>query len=482
MPSSPQPADCDILILGGGSAGYAAARTGHSLGLRVVVVDGADELGGLCILRGCMPSKTLIASANRAREVRGSAGLAVNAQCQGVDAAALRQRKRELIAEFADYRAGQLQDGRFRLLRGHGTLLGNSQVQVKLREGGEEILRAGAIILATGSRLDLPDIPGLAAARPWTSDDVLDAERLPASVIILGGGAIACELAGFYEGIGSRVTQVQRSAQLLRDADADVAEALAAGMRQRGVKLFTGTKIHAVHRLPTGEVAVEFDHAGTSQRIQAEKLVCALGRRPAVENLGLAAAVVTDGAGRPQVNEFQRCKAPAPVFAAGDLAGPWEIVHIAIQQGEIAARNAARELGKLHGAPEKLSTHAVLFGVFSSPEVAQVGLTEAQAAQQGRAVAVATYPFDDHGKSLVLGETDGFVKLLADRATGQLVGAACVGPHANELIHGPALAVHLRLPVRDYAAMPFYHPTLHEIWSYPAEDLLEVLDAADNAQ
>lgn len=471
---SPAAADFDLLILGGGSAGYAAARTGHDLGLRVAVVDGADELGGLCILRGCMPSKTLIASSERARAIRHAADLALRARFDGVEAPALRQRKRRLVAEFAGYRSGQLQDGRFTLIRGHGRLLGDSRVWVSLRNGGERMIRAGAILLATGSVLDLPDIPGLRESRPWTSDEVLEADRIPASVIVLGGGAIGCELASFYEGIGSRVTQLQRGEQLLRESDADVAAALAAGMRAHGIELVTRTRLVAIRRLPDGRIEVDYDHAGRRHTAHADELVCALGRRPAVDGLDLAAAgIATDGDGRPRVDRTQRCQAPAPVFAAGDLAGPWEIVHVAIQQGEIAARNAARALGRLDGPAERRDDHALLFGVFSSPEVAQVGLTEKRAAAQGLRVLGATYPFDDHGKSLVLGETHGFVKLLADPGDGRVLGAACVGPHANELIHGPALAVHLGLDVRRYAAMPFYHPTLHEIWSYPAEELAE---------
>src|SRR5436190_2480203 len=192
----------DFAILGGGSAGYAAARTGTELGLKTVVIDGAEELGGLCILRGCMPSKTLIHIANVALGVRNASEFGIRVVLQSVDTAAIRQRKRRLIGEFASYRQGQLEDGRFALLRGMAKFTGPESLEVALRDGSSVSVRARSVLIATGSVVAWPDLPGLREAKVWTSDTVLDTDDVPESFVVLGGGAIALEMAHYLEGIG----------------------------------------------------------------------------------------------------------------------------------------------------------------------------------------------------------------------------------------------------------------------------------------
>ena len=229
--------------------------------------------------------------------------------------------------------------------------------------------RRGAFLLATGSRLQRRDIPGLKETGFWTSDDVLDSEHIPASVVVLGGGSIALELASFYAGVGSRVTVIQRGQRrCLKETDADVAAEVTAALEHRGIAIYRNTKLLRVEREGGGK-QVHFSQAGTDRSINAEEIIYALGREPAIEGLQLTKAGVTTNDRAIVADGYQRC-GPAHIFAAGDVCGPIEVVHIAIQQAEVAARNAARTLHRLAGALEEIDYRLALFAVFTEPQVA----------------------------------------------------------------------------------------------------------------
>jgi pyruvate/2-oxoglutarate dehydrogenase complex dihydrolipoamide dehydrogenase (E3) component len=368
----------DFVVIGGGSAGYAAASAAVCLGLKTAVVEGAKEVGGLCALRGCMPSKALLESGHRAEDIRHAGEFGLEAEYHGADATTIRDRKRRLVAEFVDYRRQQLEGGRFDFIRGHASFSSPHEIEVSLLGGGSRTMQSRAFLIATGSSIQIPPIPGLEETGYFTSDDALDADHIPKSIIVLGGGAIALELASFYAGIGSRVTVIQRSAQVLKEMDRDVADAVTAAMEKRGIAIFRDTEIRKVSR-DGGKKRVEFLHAGAEQSVEADEVLCALGRKPALDGLGLDRAgipVVKTGI---QTSARQQTQQPH-IFAAGDVSGPHEVVHIGIQQGEIAARNAARLLHRLDGELEVIDYGLKLFVVFTHPEVASLGLTEHEAA------------------------------------------------------------------------------------------------------
>jgi pyruvate/2-oxoglutarate dehydrogenase complex dihydrolipoamide dehydrogenase (E3) component len=459
----------DFVVVGGGSAGYAAARTAADEGLRTAVIDGSDELGGLCILRGCMPSKTLIESANRLQEMREAPQFGLRARDVGFDGTKIIERKRRLISEFAKYRAEQLESGKFELIRGHARFNSPDEAVVRLRGGGEQTLRAKSILVATGSVIRHPGIPGLAEAQPLTSDDVLDNEHPPKSLLVLGAGPVALEMAHYHRALGAEVTVVQRSKRILSSMDYDIADAVQRGMERHGTKFVTGCRIVGAGTSSRGKW-VRVAHHDREETLEADEILLALGRDPATAGLDLAAAGLDIAPGHPLATSDTQQTAVPTIFGAGDVTGKLEIVHIAIEQGEIAARNAAR---LLHG-DDKLETidyRLRLFAVFTQPEAAMVGLTEREAAELGLDFAAATYPFDDHGKSMVHGKTDGFVKLIANRQTGELLGGAVVGPHASELIHEVVVALRYHATAAQFLKIPHYHPTLSEIWTYPAEEL-----------
>lgn len=460
----------DFIVIGGGSAGYAAAVTAAGQGLNTAVIEGGSDVGGLCILRGCMPSKTLLESAHRAETIRRAVEFGLHAEYRGPDAAAILERKRRLVGEFADYRRGQLESGPFEFIRGLAAFADAHTLEVRMADGGTRRIVARAFLIATGSRVNRIDVPGMEETGVWDSDDVLAASRIPKSLIVLGGGAIGLEFASYYAGLGSRVEVVQRGPQLLKEVDADVADALTLALERRGMRLWRKTALIRLER-GDGFKRVVFAHGGDRKTIEAEEIIYALGRTPFTEGLQLDRLRVELEWNGIRVNAHQQSSVPH-LFAAGDVCGPFEVVHLAIQQGEIAARNAARLIRGDNGPLESMDYGLKVFAVFTHPEVAFVGMTEREAAEAHLSCVSATYPFAEHGKALVRGETDGFVKLIADRESRRILGGAAIGPEASELIHEISVAMYFGATAHDVARIPHYHPTLSEIWTYPAEALM----------
>ena len=456
--------DFDVAVIGGGSGGYAAARTAAAAGLRTAVVEGGKEVGGLCILRGCMPTKALLYAAEVRHLAQYAALWGMKPGDMPFDWSAVMERKDGLIKEFADYRAGQLGDGRFQFLRAQARFL--DPHTVALSTGGT--LSAAHFVLSTGSVVSAPPLPQLASVGYLTSDEALTLKRPPKSILVLGGGAVAVEFAQFFARFDVKVTLIQRSARLLKEFDADSSAEVQKSFRREGIELFTGTMLTDAWR-EGGSKGITFTHEGKQKRVAAEEIFLALGRSPNTASLALAKAGVTTDKGRIIANERMRTSAPH-IYAAGDCTGPFEIVHIAIQQGEIAAHNIARP-----GSPRATDYRLLLNVVFTDPQVATVGLTEQEARARGVPCLAASYPFADHGKSIIMEARDGFVKLLAEAKTGEILGGACVGPMGGELIHEITAAMAKRMTVAELAAMPHYHPTLAEIWTYPAEELAEMV-------
>jgi pyruvate/2-oxoglutarate dehydrogenase complex dihydrolipoamide dehydrogenase (E3) component len=461
-------ASYDFVVIGGGSAGYSAAATGARLGLKTVCIEGGDQVGGLCILRGCMPSKTLIESANRFLTMRRAAEFGLSVDHIAFDSKAIIRRKRDLIAEFADHRARQLSGGKFEFKRGRAAFTDPYHLKVQMRAGGQEEIEGKAFLISTGSVINVIDLPGLSEVGFIQSDTALDTDQFPRSVVILGGGAIALEFAHFYSAFGIEVTVLQRSKQVIKEADPDLAEALVSAFRKRGIKVICGTKLVRVERTATCK-RVRYEVDGEERVADGDEIFCALGRKPAVQGLGLEKAVVeTNKQNAVVVNDSLQTSQPH-IFAAGDVTGLYEIVHIAIQQAELAASNAGR-LMECKGLAT-IDYRLKMFAMFTEPQLAVAGINEREAAEQRLEVRVAKYPFNDHGKSIIRGATEGFVKLIADARSGEIVGGAVVGPEASELIHEIVVAMSSRATAATLASIPHYHPTLSEIWTYPAEEL-----------
>ncbi|MGF1655366.1 MAG: dihydrolipoyl dehydrogenase family protein [Verrucomicrobiales bacterium] len=464
----------DFVVIGGGSAGFSGARAAVNAGLRTLVIEGAEPLGGLCILRGCMPGKALIACAERMMAIREAGEFGIQAGALHFDAKKIQARKKGLIGEFAEFRQEQLLDGQFDLLRGSAKLIGENEIEIVHATGqATERIRARTILVSTGSYVPKPPVPGLLEIGFWTSDEALDVEAIPASLIVLGAGAVALELAYFFRAFGTEVTVLQRGPRILSEADDDVALSLQSALERMGIRIITSVEVFQAGA-DGGHKKISYrlrDEPSKDLSVSAEEVLFAWGRWPATEGLGLHEIGVTLDKGRVLAKRTQQTSVPH-IFSAGDVCGPYEVVHLAVQQGEVAGRNAARLLGKDSTPMEEVDYRLRCFGLFTHPEAAWVGMTEKDAEASGHAIKVGTHPFADHGKSMVLGATDGFVKIIRSEETGQVVGAACVGPEAVELIHVPLMAMNFQATPEDMLRCPLYHPTLSEIWSYPLENVL----------
>jgi len=480
--------DYDVAVLGGGSAGYAAARTVAGAGLKAVVIEGGRAVGGLCILRGCMPSKALLYAAEVRHLAQRGATWGLKPGKIGFDFKKVMARKAAMIEDFASYRRKQLENGTFKFIRANARFVDEHTLELNpLSAGGTASprravalpssgahgvtrptanLTARYFMIATGSVVSPSPLPALEKVGYLTSDHALSLKKLPKSLIVLGGGATACELAQFFARFDVQVTQIQRSPHLLKEFDADAAAVVETVFVREGITLFTGTKLLDARRDGKYKTVV-FAHAGKALQAKAAEILFALGRLPNTAGLGLKSAGVRTEDGRIVTNARMQTSAPH-IFAAGDCTGPHEIVHIAIQQAEIAAHNIVNPR-----RPRTMDYRLLTSVVFTDPQMATVGLTEKEATARKIPFLAASYPFNDHGKSMIMEALDGFVKLLANPKTGEIIGGCCVGPMGGELIHEITVAMAKRMTVHEFAATPHYHPTLAEIWSYPAEELVE---------
>jgi pyruvate/2-oxoglutarate dehydrogenase complex dihydrolipoamide dehydrogenase (E3) component len=454
----------DLVVVGAGSGGYAAARTTRDLGATVAMVD-RGPLGGLCILRGCMPSKTLIATGDMAHEIRHAHELGVHSSEPSVDFTAVMARKRAIIQGFTDYRVAGIET--FPVFHGEASFESPHRLRV-----GADVLEGKAFVVATGSTIVPPMFPGLVETGYIESDDALELEAPPESLVILGGGYVGSELGQFYARIGVPTTIVIRSNQLLTDEDTDVGEGLTEYFREEGIAVTTGARVSRISRGDDGRKVVHYAQDGVEKTISAHEIFYALGRVPTVAGLNLEAAGVKYHAITGIVIDDTMRTSQAHIFAVGDVTGQFALVHVAIQQGELAARNAVHG-GKEHVDYSLSKTHTV----FTDPQVAIVGETEKQLQRAGTPYIVASYPFNDHGKAISIGKTKGFVKMMADPNDGRILGAAILGPNGSDLIHEMIVALYYRSTVFDFVKIPHLHPTLAEIWTYPAEELVEKIVA-----
>jgi pyruvate/2-oxoglutarate dehydrogenase complex dihydrolipoamide dehydrogenase (E3) component len=452
----------DLIVVGAGSGGYAAARTARDLGASVALVD-HGPLGGLCILAGCMPSKTLLATADLLHEIRKSGELAIRAGEPQLDFRALAERKRTLVRGWADYRIAGIET--FPVFSGAAQFESPTTLRV-----GDDVLYAPRFVIATGSSVAPAAVPGLTEAGFIDSDAALDLQEPPKSLIVLGGGYVGSELGQFFHRAGVPTTIVLRSAHVLSGEDHDIGLGLTEYFREEGLRVETGAQVHRVSVRADGMKVVHFTQGGEEREAAAHEIFYALGRVPNVCGMGLDNAGVEhhDITGIP-VDDTLRTSNP-DIYAVGDVTGRYLLVHVAIQQGEIAGRNAAT------GAHERVDyslskTHTV----FTDPQVAVVGETERELEKAGTAYLRATYPFNDHGKAVALGRTQGFVKMMASPKDGRILGAAILGPDASDLIEPLIVAMAYGATVQDYARIPHLHPTLVEILTYPAEELAERL-------
>jgi len=441
----------DLIVIGAGPGGYPAAIRAAQLGASVAIVE-KEALGGTCLNWGCIPTKTLIASAALYWHMRHAQDLGISLEKASFDYAAMIRRKDQVVAKLRGGVAQLLKANGITVFEGTAAFMTRNRLSVQ--RGGKEsvVLESARIIIATGSSAALPSfLPKSSAV--LESRGFLERTDLPARMIVLGGGVIGCELACMAAQLGAQVTIVEILDDILVMLDADLrAEVRRYMENQLKIRILTGKpleQIKAGAQGVTGQVAGE--------PVEAELLLAAVGRRPVTEQLELEhAGLKPNDKGYIEVNAACQTKA-AGIYAIGDVNGGPQLAHAATAQGLLAAEHAV-------GPRMNLRAQAVPACIFTAPEIAAVGLSEQEAKQQGRAVKTGKFHFAALGKALASGETAGFVKWIADAGTDQLLGAAAVGAHATELIATAVTAVQAELTAAEFARTIQAHPTLAEAW------------------
>lgn len=437
----------DILIVGGGSAGFAASIRAHELGAKAVLVN-SGILGGTCVNVGCVPSKTLIRAAEAHHHAGHQRFAGIEGSSQVTDFGAIIQQKDELVgslrqAKYLDVLAAY--DG-MRLVEGRAEFCSADTIRVD----GQE-LRSPRIVVTTGSRPWFPLIPGLRETEPLTSTTAFELDRLPASLIVLGGRYIALECAQMLSRLGSRVTILQRSAHLVPTEDDDLTDAIAGYLREEGIEVVTDVRVERV-KGDSGEVVIDALVGSKPCRFRAERILCATGRRPNTEGMGLEEiGILLEEAGHIRADDYLRSSL-AGLYAAGDVVGEPAFVYTAAYEGRLAAENA------LNGDGRKRDYPALPWVIFTDPQVAGVGMNEKEAAEAGIDVEVARLPLEYVPRALAARDTRGFIKLIKKRGGDELVGARILAPEGGEQIMEAALAIRHGIGASQLASA--FHPYL----------------------
>lgn len=440
-----------IVVIGGGPGGYVAAIKAALLGADVTVIE-KKKVGGTCLNVGCIPTKALIACADTLNTVKEAKKLGINVEGEiTADFDAIMQRKDKVVSQLVKGIEFILETRGVKLVRGAGKLLNNKEVEVTKEDGSKETIKADKIILATGS---VPVAPGFFkydAKKVITSDEVLYLEKLPKSMIIVGGGPIGCEIGHFFHSLGTEVKIVEMLPQLIPLEDEDVAKQLQRSFKQQKLKFFAGDGI--------ANVAVEEDKVvatlNSGKVLEAEKLLIAVGRRPYTEGLGLQeVGVKITEKGKVIVNEYLETSLEG-VYAIGDIILGPDLAHMASREGVVAVENAILNKNK------KISYKAVPGCTFTEPEVASVGMKEKQAKEAGINYKVGRFDFRGLGKAQAMGKIQGFVKIITDEKD-VIIGAAIIGERATDMIAELTIACELGLTAEQVGEVIHPHPTLSE--------------------
>ncbi|WP_409270589.1 dihydrolipoyl dehydrogenase [Neobacillus sp. SCS-31] len=452
----------DLVILGGGTGGYVAAIRASQLGLKTAIVE-KGKLGGTCLHNGCIPSKALLRSAEVYATAKKSEQFGVFASEVTFDFGKVQERKESIVAQLHKGVQHLMKQGKIDVYEGMGRILGPSifspmpgTISVEMNDGSDnEMLIPKNVLLATGSRPR--SLPGLDIDGEFvlSSDEALKMESLPASIIIVGGGVIGIEWASMLSDFGVEVTVLEYAPRIIPTEDHEVSKEMQRLMKKRGVKIVTGAKV-LPETLSKGEgVSISAEVKDQLKEYKADKLLVSVGRQANIEGIGLENTDIEIEKGFIKTNEFFQTK-ESHIYAVGDVIGGLQLAHVASHEGIVAVEHIAGN------DPQPIDYTLVSKCIYSHPEAASVGLTEAEAKELGHKVKTGKFSFRAIGKALVFGESDGFVKIVADEETNDLLGVHMIGPHVTDMISEAGLAKVLDATPWEIAHTIHPHPTLSE--------------------
>ncbi len=448
----------DLVVIGGGPGGYSAALYGASAGLNVALVE-KDALGGTCLNRGCIPAKAFLETAAVKRHVDHSSDFGIESGgAASVNFARTQERKQGIVTTLVKGIAAMCKGRKVEVFSGVGALGANRSVSVSMTDGSSATITGDAVILAAGSVPRL--IPNFERGGPiMTSDEVLDLTTVPPRVAVIGGGAIGCEFASTFADLGSEVTILEGLPKILPGLDSDLAKVVEKSFKKKKITIRTGVMVNGHTPNAFGGTTVSF---GDDESIEVDAVVVSVGRRPFADELGLdGTGVVVDERGFVQVDEYCRT-GESDVYAVGDLIATPQLAHVAYAEAILVVKQVLGE------SPIPVAYDRVPWAIYCHPEVAWAGPDEEQARAAGHDVVVAKHPFKFNSRAMILGETDGLVKIIAkkrpDGSAGQVLGVHMVGPWVTEQLSGGYLAVNWEASVDEIAEFLQPHPSLSELF------------------
>ncbi|HLJ58583.1 MAG TPA: dihydrolipoyl dehydrogenase [bacterium] len=444
----------DLVVIGGGPAGYVGAIRATQLGLRTAIVE-REKVGGTCLHVGCIPTKVLLHTAELLEEMRGASEMGIVADGVRLDYGLVQKRKDRVVT--TNFRGVEylMRKHKIAVFSGEGRLGSPTRVHVSASDGSETDLDARHVLVATGSRpRSLPGVQ-IDNDRILDSTGALRLPSVPRSVAILGAGAVGTEFASVFAAFGAEVTLVELLPSVLPLEDEEVSAVVAKALERRGVKVRTGTAVTGAAAAGGGVRVMMRAGDGPEESVETEYVLVAVGRAPITEGVGLDAVGVAVGRGGITVDAQMRTSVPS-IYAAGDVVGGLLLAHVASAEAEVAVEAIAGH------APRPVDPLLMPRATYSIPQVASVGLTEKQARDGGHDVAVGRFPFTANARATILGSRDGLVKIVADRALGEILGVHLVGPHVTELLPEGVLGRALEATVVEIGQAVHAHPTLSE--------------------
>lgn len=455
-------ASYDLVAIGSGPGGYVAAIRAAQLGLKTAIVEKDPQLGGVCTLRGCIPTKALLHTADLLEEARRGGDVGVVAKEVALDLAAAMKHKARVVRQSSNGVAYLMKKNKVDVLIGFGSLKNEKTVSIVDPAGNQTLVAAKYILIATGSRPR--GIPLIATDHQTVldSDSILEVKEVPRSLIVIGSGAVGVEFASIFARYGSKVTVIEMLPRLVPVEDEEVSRELASSFRRQGINCLVDTKVEKITRTPEGLEVIARSSAGKTETVRGEKLLVAIGRQPLSENLGLEKLGIAVERGYIRVDPYCRTTVKN-VFAIGDVVPTAALAHVASAEGVVAVETMA-------GAPTFPLNHDQVPGcTYCHPEIGSIGLTEAKARERGHDVAIGKFPFSAVGKARVINDTEGFVKIVADKKYGEVLGVHIIGPRATDLIAEAGAAMKLEATSEDLVRTIHAHPTLAEAVHEAAE-------------
>jgi dihydrolipoamide dehydrogenase len=453
----------DVAIIGSGPGGYVAAIRAAQLGMSVLIVEREPKLGGVCTLRGCIPTKALLHTADVLEEARHGAEVGVAAREVRLDFAAAMKHKEKVVRQSTNGVSYLMKKNKVDVAAGFGRISAPGRVSVAGADGAETTYQAKNILVATGSTpRSLPGIE-IDHGAILSSDSVLELAEVPKSLLVIGSGAVGVEFASMFSRFGTKTTVVEVLPRIVPLEDEEVSKELAASFKRQGIAVYVDTRVERVTKNGGGVEVIARSSGGTkTETFRAEKILLAVGRKPLSENIGLEALGVATERGYIKVDAYMRTNVPN-VYAIGDVVPtPW-LAHVASAEGVVAVEHMAR------GETRPLNYDQIPGCTYCSPEVASIGLSEAAARDRGHDVAVGKFPFSAVGKARIVNETAGFVKIVADRRYDEVLGVHIIGPRATELIAEAGAALKLEATSEELVRTIHAHPTLSEAIHEAAE-------------